>query len=193
MNIRFSMLLAGIFVSFCSGTLASTNITSAATPEGIYEDISLSLPELEPITYQSNTEKHKLLVFIDNQCIYCSYVVKNVKKYTDAGLTVSFVTVAPPSIRDSVIEDMGRVWCASDRQKSLQSAMAGFLPGNDSSEKCKSLVVKQSALAERLGVNVTPAMVVLDKSTHTFLGSVAPEKIISELQLTVSDAPSDGQ
>lgn len=182
MNIRFSALLSGIFVSFCSGTLASTNISSDTTPKIPYEDISRSLPELEPITFHSSTEKHKLLVFIDNQCIYCSYVVKNIKKYTDAGLTVSFVTVAPPTIRDSVIEDMGRVWCASDRQKSLRNAMAGFLPANDSSEKCKSLVVKQSALADRLGVEVTPAIVVLDKPTHTFLGSVAPEKIISELQ-----------
>ncbi len=39
---------------------------------------------------------------------------------------MSFLTVVPTSIKDSVIEDMGRVWCASDRQKSLQNAMAGF-------------------------------------------------------------------
>ena len=182
MNNCFRALLAGIFVSFCSGTLASVNTSSDTATQMTYQDISRSLPELEPITFHASQEKHKLLVFIDNQCIYCSYVVKNIKKYTDAGLTISFVTVAPPSIRDSVIEDMGRVWCASDRQKSLRNAMAGFLPANDSSEKCKSLVMKQSELAGRLGVEVTPAMVVLDKSTHTFLGSVAPEKIISELQ-----------
>ena len=54
-------------------------------------------------------EKYKILVFVDNQCVYCSYVVKNIKKYTDAGLTMSFLTVVPSSIKDSVIEDMGRV------------------------------------------------------------------------------------
>jgi thiol:disulfide interchange protein DsbC len=68
-----------------------------------------------------------------------------------------------------------------DRQKSFQNAMAGFLPDNDSSEKCKNLVIKQSELADRLGVTVTPAMVVLEPSVHTFLGSVSPDKI-SELQ-----------
>ncbi|MFG1173008.1 thioredoxin fold domain-containing protein [Erwiniaceae bacterium CAU 1747] len=181
MNIRFKALLAGIFASVCSGALASHVIASDTTPQIAYEDISRSLPELEPITFRASAEKHKLLVFIDNQCVYCSYVVKNIKKYTDAGLTMSFLTVAPQSIKDSVIEDMGRVWCASERQKSLQNAMAGFLPGNDSSEKCKNLVVKQSELADRLGVRVTPVMVVLDKSAHTFLGSVSPDKIISEL------------
>ena len=77
-------------------------------------------PELEPVTFQAKAEKHKLLVFVENQCIYCSYVVKNIKKYTDAGLTMSFVTVVPSSIKDSVIEDMGRVWCAPDRQKSFK-------------------------------------------------------------------------
>ncbi len=81
---------------------------------------------------------------------------------------MSFLTVVPSSIKDSVIEDMGRVWCASDRQKSFQNAMAGFLPDNDSSEKCKNLVIKQSELADRLGVTVTPAMVVLEPSVHTF-------------------------
>ncbi|MBR7358302.1 thioredoxin fold domain-containing protein, partial [Klebsiella pneumoniae] len=77
-------------------------------------------PELEPVTFQAKAEKHKLLVFVENQCVYCSYVVKNIKKYTDAGLTMSFVTVVPSSIKDSVIEDMGRVWCAPDRQKSFK-------------------------------------------------------------------------
>ncbi len=49
-------------------------------------------------------------------------------------------------------------------------------------KKCKNLVIKQSELADRLGVTVTPAMVVLEPSVHTFLGSVSPDKILSELQ-----------
>ena len=61
---------------------------------------------------------------------------------------MSFLTVVPSSIKDSVIEDMGRVWCASDRQKSFQNAMAGFLPDNDSSEKCKNLVIKPNLLID---------------------------------------------
>jgi thiol:disulfide interchange protein DsbC len=95
---------------------------------------------------------------------------------------MSFVTVVPPSIKDSVIEDMARVWCASDRPKSLQNAMAGFLPANDSTEQCKKLIIKQSELADRLGIKVTPVMVVLDPAVHTFLGSVPPDKILSALQ-----------
>ena len=95
---------------------------------------------------------------------------------------MSFITVAPSSIRDSVIEDMGRVWCSADRKKSLQNAMAGFLPDNDASEACTNKIVKQSALADRLGVTATPVMVVIDKSVHPFIGSVSPAQILSELQ-----------
>ncbi|QJF19764.1 thioredoxin fold domain-containing protein [Phytobacter diazotrophicus] len=182
MNNFFKLLVAAVFVSVAFTTQASSAPDSDSTPQMAYEDITRSLPELEPITFKSPTEKYRLLVFIDNQCVYCSYVVKNVKKYNDAGLTMSFVTVVPASIKDSVIEDMARVWCASDRPKSLQNAMAGFLPANDSSEKCKNLVIKQSELADRLGVTVTPAMVVMDSSAHVFLGSVSPDKILSELQ-----------
>lgn len=182
MGFFLKALAAGVFVIASAGVQASSTSASDTTPQMAYEDISRSLTELEPITFQASAEKHRLLVFIDNQCIYCSYVVKNVKKYNDAGLTMSFLTAIPPSIKDSVIEDMGRVWCAADRQKSLQNAMAGFLPDNDSSEKCKNLVIKQSGLADRLGVTVTPVMVVLDRSVHTFIGSVSADKILSELQ-----------
>ena len=182
MNIFFKPFVAAALVLVAFTTQASSAPDLDSTPLMAYEDIIRSLPELEPITFKSPSEKHQLLVFIDNQCVYCSYVVKNVKKYNDAGLTMSFVTVVPSSIKDSVIEDMARVWCASDRPKSLQDAMAGFLPANDSSEKCKNMVIKQSELADRLGVTVTPAMVVLDRSAHVFLGSVSPDKILSELQ-----------
>ncbi|SLK16006.1 thiol:disulfide interchange protein DsbC [Enterobacter sp. NFR05] len=178
----FLKAVSAVFmISASSAALASSVPATDTTPQMAYEDISHSLPALEPITFQASPEKHKLLVFVDNQCVYCSFVVKNIKKYTDAGLTMSFLTVVPSSIKDSVIEDMARVWCASDRPKSLQNAMAGFLPANDSTEKCKNLIIQQSALADRLGVEVTPAMVVLDSSAHTFLGSVSPDRMLSEL------------
>ncbi|HIC7892468.1 TPA: thioredoxin fold domain-containing protein [Citrobacter freundii] len=171
-----------LFMATSFNVLASIVTTSDTTSKAAYEDISRSLPELEPITFRASTEKHHLLVFIDNQCIYCSRVLKNIKNYTDVGLTMSFLTVTPYSIKDSVIDDMAKVWCASDRQKSLKNAMAGFLPENDSSQKCRTLIINQSALADRLGVTATPAMVVMDESMHTFLGSVSPDKILSELQ-----------
>ncbi len=72
--------------------------------------------------------------------------------------------------------------CIRSSEKVFKMRWPVFLPDNDSSEKCKNLVIKQSELADRLGVTVTPAMVVLEPSVHTFLGSVSPDKILSELQ-----------
>lgn len=46
------------------------------TPKEAYDDITRSLSDLHPITFQAPAEKYKLLVFIDNQCGYCSDVVK---------------------------------------------------------------------------------------------------------------------
>lgn len=166
----------------------SFSVFSAATPAGVdataaeaFKDINRTLPGLAPVTFPAVNEKHKVLVFIDNQCTFCSQVVKNVQHYNDAGLTMSFLTVAPPSIRDSVIEDMGRVWCSADRKKSLQSAMAGFLPDNSASASCSEEIVKQSALAERLGVKLTPTMIVLDNPPQVILGSVKPAVILDKL------------
>ncbi|MDU7288531.1 MAG: hypothetical protein E7L40_13620 [Corynebacterium kroppenstedtii] len=113
MSFFLKSLAAGVFTIASFSVGATTAPVLDTTPQMAYEDISRSLTELQPITFQSGVEKYKILVFVDNQCVYCSYVVKNIKKYTDAGLTMSFLTVVPSSIKDSVIEDMGRVWCAS--------------------------------------------------------------------------------
>ena len=118
MSFFLKSLAAGVFTIASFSVGATTAPVLDTTPQMAYEDISRSLTELQPITFQSGVEKYKILVFVDNQCVYCSYVVKNIKKYTDAGLTMSFLTVVPSSIKDSVIEDMGRVWvCIRSSEK----------------------------------------------------------------------------
>ncbi|HEY3591345.1 MAG TPA: thioredoxin fold domain-containing protein [Buttiauxella sp.] len=153
----------------------------ASTAEEDVQDIIQHLPALRPITYQAPHEKYHVVIFIENQCGYCADVLKNVKTYTDAGLTMSFMTAAPKSIRDSVIEDMSRVWCASDPARSLENAMKGFLPDNDSTPECKQLIEQQSALSDRLGIQATPVMVVLKTHPVVFLGNVKPENILKAL------------
>lgn len=177
-------MMKGIMKTMLAILCATSLSTFAATdytPQDAFNDITRSLADLQPITFQAPAEKYKLLVFIDNQCIYCSNVVKNVKQYTDAGLTMSFLTVAPNAIRDSVIEDMGRVWCSTDKVKSLQQAMAGFLPDNDTTTACSDLVARQSALAERLGISITPVMVVIEPESRTIIGSQSPAAILATL------------
>ena len=178
----FKTLVVALVCAMSSGAFAASPQATDNTPQEAYDDITHSLADLHPITFQAPAEKHKLLVFIDNQCSYCSQVVKNVKKYTDAGLTMSFVTVAPESIRDSVIEDMGRVWCSADKSKSLQQAMAGFLPDNDATPACSDLIMRQSALAERLGITLTPVMVVIEPESRSIIGSQPPEAILAALK-----------
>lgn len=176
--IALPLVWAMSFNVFSAAAAASVDVTAADA----FKDINHTLPGLTPVTYPAAHEKHKVIVFIDNQCTFCSQVVKNVQRYNDAGLTMSFLTVAPPSIRDSVIEDMARVWCSADRKKSLQNAMAGFLPGNNASASCTAEIVKQSALAERLGVTLTPTMIVLDNPPQVILGSVKPAEILNKLK-----------
>lgn len=162
--------------------LTVTSGVHALTPEESVREISDHLPSLKPITWTSAAQKHHLVVFIDNQCVYCSDVVKNVHKYTDAGLTLSFITVAPPTIRDQVVSDMARVWCSAEPHESLRKAMAGFLPENDSTPDCVNTIEAQSALASRVGVQATPVMVVLQPEPVVFLGNVKPADILKKLK-----------
>ncbi|WP_434670887.1 thioredoxin fold domain-containing protein (plasmid) [Klebsiella sp. B345] len=168
-----------ITLSFCLLTALALPVgVYASTPEEDVQTLIQQLPALKPITYQASDEKYHIVVFIENQCGYCADVLKNIKKYTDAVLTMSFLTAAPKSIRDSVIEDMSRVWCAPDPARSLQNTMKVFLPDNDSTPKCVHLIEQQSALSDRLGIQATPVMVVLKAPPTVFLGNAKPENIL---------------
>lgn len=178
-RIKRALLIAilGLFSVSISASVVKDNLT----PEQAVQDIMEHLPALKPITWTAAKETHRIVVFVDNQCSYCLDVVKNVKKYNDAGLTLSFITVAPPSIHDQVIADMAQVWCSADQQKSLRTALAGFLPGQEGTPQCKKLVEDQDALANRIGVMATPSMVVLQNPPQVFLGNVKPEAILRSL------------
>ncbi|ALB64892.1 disulfide bond formation protein DsbC (plasmid) [Cronobacter condimenti 1330] len=176
---KYSALLA--FGMLCLSTGHALSATPTTSPELSYPEMMKTISGLQPLTFKAAHEKHQVLVFIDNQCSYCTYVVKNVDKYTDAGLTMSFLTVAPDSIRDSVISDMARVWCSADKQKSLKNAMVGFLPNNDATPACENLVKAQSDFAVKNGVNVTPTMVVLDNPPQVIIGSQPPDAILASL------------
>lgn len=157
-------------------------VATELTPEQSVKEIVQKLDGLSPITWRAATEKHHLVVFIDNQCGYCSDVVKKVENYTKAGLSMSFLTVAPPAIREQVIADMARVWCSATPRESLRKAMAGFLPGNEATHGCVRTVELQTALADRVGIRVTPVMVVMQEEPVVFIGNVSPAEILKTLQ-----------
>lgn len=152
------------------------------TPEQSVHEVKARLDKLSPITWPATPEKYHLVVFIDNQCSYCTDVVKKVEQYTHAGLTMSFLTVAPRSIRQQVIGDMARVWCSVSPRESLRKAMTGFLPDNDATPDCVSRVNAQAALAERVGIQVSPVMVVMQDKPVVFMGNVSPSEIIKTLE-----------
>ncbi|EMA8638674.1 thioredoxin fold domain-containing protein [Cronobacter malonaticus] len=182
---KYTALLAlAMFCVHSGNALSAAPASADQTPDQSYQETIKALPALKPITFKAAHETHQVLVFIDNQCVYCTNVVKNINTYTDAGLTMSFLTIAPGAIRDSVITDMARVWCATDKQKSLKNAMVGFLPDNDATPECENLIKAQSAFAIKNGVEVTPTMVVLDNPPQVFLGSLTPEAILARLPVT---------
>ncbi|ADW76736.1 MULTISPECIES: thioredoxin fold domain-containing protein [Enterobacterales] len=152
------------------------------SPEQSVQEITAKLSELSPITWPATPEKYHLVIFIDNQCSYCTDVVKRVQQYTDAGLTMSFLTVAPPAIKQQVIGDMARVWCSVSPRESLRKAMTGFLPDNDATPECVRRVMAQSALAERVGIQVSPVMVVVQDKPVVFLGNASPSEILKALE-----------
>ncbi|MGP8848756.1 hypothetical protein ACT01T_08115 [Enterobacter asburiae] len=59
--------------------------------------------------------------------------------------------------------------------------MAGFLPDNDITTACSDLIARQTALAERLGISITPVMVVIEPESRSIIGSQSPAAILATL------------
>ena len=64
MSFFLKSLAAGVFTIASFSVGATTAPVLDTTPQMAYEDISRSLTELQPITFQSGVEKYKILVFI---------------------------------------------------------------------------------------------------------------------------------
>ena len=63
MSFFLKSLAAGVFTIASFSVGATVAPVSDTTPQMAYEDISRSLTELQPITFQSGVEKYKILVF----------------------------------------------------------------------------------------------------------------------------------
>ena len=62
MSFFLKSLAAGVFTIASFSVGATTAPVLDTTPQMAYEDISRSLTELQPITFQSGVEKYKILV-----------------------------------------------------------------------------------------------------------------------------------
>ncbi|PVM67679.1 bifunctional protein-disulfide isomerase/oxidoreductase DsbC, partial [Salmonella enterica subsp. enterica serovar Rubislaw] len=112
--------------------------------------------EKEMFGYTAPDEKHVITVFTDITCGYCHKLHEEMKDYNALGITVRYLAFPRQGLESQAEQDMKSIWCAKDKNKAFDDAMAGkgVKPAS-----CDVNIADHYALGVQLGVSGTPAIV----------------------------------
>ena len=116
----------------------------------------LNALEKEMIVYKAATEKHVITVFTDITCGYCHKLHEQMADYNALGITVRYLAFPRQGMQSEAADNMKAIWCAKDRNKAFDDAMAGK---GVKAASCDIDIADQYALGVQFGVSGTPAIV----------------------------------
>jgi len=153
---------------------ARKNITENARG-AIRIDALNNLGEKNMLVYMPKGEvKHTITIFTDIYCPYCRKLHDEMADYQNNGVKVRYIFVpfkGPQSVQTSV-----SVWCAKDKNKAMDMAKSGE---KIKQKTCDNPISKHQALASKLGVRGTPAIML--ESGVMLPGYVPSTKVIAQL------------
>lgn len=134
------------------------NLTDSARQVGTKKIID-AVDATTMIIYPANPEKSFITVFTDIDCGYCRKLHQEVPALNAAGITVRYIAFprtpkGTPSYNKAIY-----AWCAKDRNAALTEAKKGKEPAV---ANCKHPVDEHHKIAQAVGVNVTPVIILKD-------------------------------
>lgn len=121
--------------------------------------------------------RHTVTVFTDPDCPYCRRFHEQMAAYNAEGIAVEYLFL-PLSIHPEASRKAQAVWCAADRRKAFDHAMAGEDPG---SATCPNPVAEVSRVAASLGITGTPTILAADGSQIPNQAAASPQQLAAEL------------
>ncbi len=132
----------------------------------------LNALEKEMIVYKAANEKHVITVFTDITCGYCHKLHEQMADYNALGITVRYLAFPRQGMQSEAADNMKAIWCAKDRNKAFDDAMAGK---GVKSASCDVDIADQYALGVQFGVSGTPAIVL--SNGYVVPGYQAPQEM----------------
>jgi thiol:disulfide interchange protein DsbC len=112
--------------------------------------------EAAMIVYGPKKPQHTVTVFTDIDCGYCRKLHNEMAKYNEAGIQVRYLAFPRAGVGSGSYQKAVSVWCSKDKADAMTRAKQGQAV---KAEDCENPVAKQYALAQRLGIRGTPAIV----------------------------------
>ncbi len=136
-----------------------------------------TVADADKIIYKAKNEKHKVTIFTDVSCPYCTKIHNAVPKFNDLGITVEYLAFPRAGIGSKTAKKMQRVWCAENRTVALTDAK---VKNKFPTKSCKGKqVAQQYKLGEQIGIRATPTMVLSDG--EVLPGYIKPNELVEYL------------
>jgi thiol:disulfide interchange protein DsbC len=142
------------------------NIIDLETDENLTEKrrssaIQSSLAEVgdkNMITFGEKS-KHQVTVFTDIDCGYCRKLHQEMDAYNKAGIQIRYLFYPRAGLGSPSFDKAVSVWCADDQKKAMTQAKDGKKVAE---KKCDNPIIDHMRLADLMGINGTPAMILPD-------------------------------
>lgn len=115
-----------------------------------------SIESIDKITFSPEDKKTTVTVFTDVDCGYCQKLHREMDKYLEAGIEISYLAYPRAGVGSSAYNKIVNAWCAEDKQLAMTRLKAGQ---HVASKTCDNPVADQYQLAQELGVRGTPAII----------------------------------
>lgn len=155
-----------------------TDLTEPKMASTLSKIDTSELPPNDAIVTVQGNGSRKISVFTDPDCPYCKTLSATLASLDNVTIHTYLFPIAqlhPTAVRKSI-----SAWCASDRSSALSKLM---LQGEFQEAECDNPIERNIALAERLGFNGTPTVILEDGSVLPGAPSAAKlEELMSTIE-----------
>ena len=136
-----------------------------------------ALSEGDFITFKSDNEKHRVIIFTDVDCGYCRKFHNEINDFNDLGITVNYVAFPRSGLASDSYNKIVTAWCSTDAKDTLTKMKQGI---DVQLSMCQDHPVeKHFLLGQKIGITGTPAII---KSNGELLpGYLPPDELITRL------------
>src|SRR5210317_143560 len=136
-----------------------------------------ALSEGDFITFKSDNEKHRVIIFTDVDCGYCRKFHNEINDFDDLGINVNYVAFPRSGLASDSYNKIVTAWCSTDAKDTLTKMKQGI---DVQLSMCQDHPVeKHFLLGQKIGITGTPAII---KSNGELLpGYLPPDELITRL------------
>ena len=135
------------------------------------------LSEDDFISFKSEDEKYRVIIFTDVDCGYCRKFHGEIEDYNAQGITVNYVAFPRSGLESESYNKIVSAWCSSDPKGTLTALKEGRDPAL---KLCQDHPVEDHyLLGQRIGITGTPA--IISSSGDLLPGYLPPMELLKKL------------